>query len=107
MGNILVIGSSNTDMVVKTNRFPLPGETIMGGDFYVFSGGKGANQAVAAARWGGQVTLVCKIGDDVFGQKAITGFNAEHIDTRFIKIAEQHASGVALILVNDSGENEI
>ena len=71
MAKIVVIGSSNTDMVVKTARFPVPGETLLGGEFFMFSGGKGANQAVAAARIGGNVTLVCKTGDDIFGKRAI------------------------------------
>jgi ribokinase len=66
MAKILVVGSSNTDMVVKTKRFPLPGETILGGDFFMFSGGKGANQAVAAARVGGEVTFICKKVTDIF-----------------------------------------
>ena len=79
MPNILVIGSSNTDMVVKTERFPQAGETILGGEFFMFPGGKGANQAVAAARLGGEVTFICKVGQDIFGTQAVEGFKKEGI----------------------------
>ena len=68
---ILVVGSSNTDMVIKTHKFPVPGETILGGRFLMNAGGKGANQAVAAARLGGLVTFVGKIGNDIFGKQAV------------------------------------
>jgi ribokinase len=104
---ILVIGSSNTDMVVKTTRFPQPGETIIGGDFFMFPGGKGANQAVAAARMGGDVCFICKTGDDLFGRQAEAGFRQEGIHTQYILKAPDLASGVALITVDASGENEI
>lgn len=107
MAKIVVIGSSNTDMVVKTARFPVPGETLLGGEFFMFSGGKGANQAVAAARIGGDVTLVCKTGDDIFGKRAIEEFKKEGISTMFIEMSADKASGTALILVNEKGENEI
>jgi ribokinase len=63
--SIVIAGSSKTDMVLKTARFPKPGETILGGDFFMFQGGKGANQAVAAARLGGNITFVCKVGTDI------------------------------------------
>ncbi len=104
---ITVIGSSNTDMVVKTERFPKPGETILGGEFFLFPGGKGANQAVAAARLGGEVTLVAKVGNDLFGKQALVGFKAENINTKFVFKDKSTASGVALITVNAEGENEI
>jgi ribokinase len=107
MAKILVIGSSNTDMVVKASRFPQPGETIMGDSFFMFPGGKGANQAVAAARMGGTVSFVCRVGDDLFGHQAVAGFQQENIDTRFCVHDALHASGVALITVNTKGENEI
>ncbi|WP_299529891.1 ribokinase [Ulvibacterium sp.] len=107
MSKIVVIGSSNTDMVVKTKRFPEPGETILGGDFYMFPGGKGANQAVAAARAGGEVIFICCLGDDLFGQNALKGYAKEGIDIDSVKIVEKEASGVALITVNGEGENEI
>lgn len=107
MPKIVVIGSSNTDMVVKTDRFPEPGETILGGDFYMFPGGKGANQAVAAARAGGEVSFICAVGDDVFGQNALKGYAAENIHVSSALVIENEASGVALITVNGEGENEI
>lgn len=107
MKPLYVIGSSNTDMVVKTDRFPAPGETIMGGDFFMFPGGKGANQAVAAARAGGDVHFICSVGDDVFGKNAISGYSKEGIDVSRVQVVHGKASGVALITVNDEGENEI
>lgn len=107
MSKIIVIGSSNTDMVVKTNKFPVPGETILGGEFFMFSGGKGANQAVAASRMGIEVTLICKTGNDIFGQRAIEEFKKEGIITRYIGTDFEKASGTALILVDEKGENKI
>ncbi len=107
MSKIVVIGSSNTDMVVKTSRFPNPGETILGGTFFMFAGGKGANQAVAAARMGGDVVLVTKVGNDVFGKQAIEGFQKEKINTAYISTDHDKASGTALIIVNEAGENKI
>jgi ribokinase len=104
---IIVIGSSNTDMVLKTDRFPKPGETILGGNFFMFHGGKGANQAVAAARLGGDVTFICKVGADLFGDNAINHYAKENINVSQISKAENAPSGVALITVNAEGENEI
>ncbi|HET6454854.1 MAG TPA: PfkB family carbohydrate kinase, partial [Armatimonadota bacterium] len=102
---IMVIGSSNTDMSVKTDHLPQPGETILGGKFFMAHGGKGANQAVAAARLGGEVTFVARIGSDIFGDNAIEGFEKEGIDTRFIVRDADEQSGVALIFVDREGEN--
>ncbi|WP_337042445.1 ribokinase [Emticicia sp. 17c] len=107
MSKIIVIGSSNTDMVVKTTRFPNPGETILGGTFFMFAGGKGANQAVAAARMGGDITFITKTGNDIFGKQAIEGFKKENINTDFISTDAEKASGTALIIVNEAGENKI
>lgn len=104
---IVVIGSTNTDMVIKTPRFPAPGETLLGGKFFMFPGGKGANQAVAAARLGASVTFVAKTGNDVFGERARVHFGAEGIDTRYVFNDPENASGVALITVDDAGENTI
>ena len=103
--NILVVGSTNTDMVVKTTHLPLPGETVLGGVFLMNAGGKGANQAVAAARLGAQVAFVCKTGNDIFGQQAKLLFANEGIDTRSIFSDAEHPSGVALITVDAQGEN--
>lgn len=94
-------------MVVRTPRFPQPGETILGGHFYMFPGGKGANQAVAAARLGGQVSFVAKVGDDVFGHQSKEGFLKEHINIDHLITDPIHPSGVALITVNAEAENEI
>lgn len=102
---ILVIGSSNTDMVIKTTKLPAPGETILGGDFFMNQGGKGSNQAVAAARLGGKVIFVAKTGNDIFGSQAKRLLKAEKIDTRFVLTDHGSPSGVALITVNAEGEN--
>jgi len=105
--NIVVVGSTNTDMVVKSSRLPRPGETILGGHFFMNGGGKGANQAVAAVRLGGNVSLIGKTGDDIFGREALDSFKREGIDTRHMAIDNKNPSGVALISVDDSGENTI
>jgi ribokinase len=105
--NIVVVGSSNTDMVVKTKNIPAVGETVIGGDFVMAPGGKGANQAVAAARLGAKVTFVAKVGQDMFGDRAVEGYKAEGINTDFIIRDGENATGVALILVDDRGENLI
>jgi ribokinase len=104
---IIVVGSSNTDMVLKTTRFPKPGETILGGDFFVFQGGKGANQAVAAARAGGNIHLICRIGNDAFGTNAIEHYSHEGINVSGIVQDENVPTGVAVITVNAEGENSI
>jgi ribokinase len=107
MKNILVIGSSNTDMIIRVPRIPRPGETILGGTFSMAPGGKGANQAVSAARAGGRVTFVARVGDDIFGRQALRNFEADGIDIRFIARDASAQSGVALINVADDGENAI
>jgi ribokinase len=107
MSGILIIGSSNTDMVIKTDKLPLPGETVLGGNFFMNAGGKGANQAVAAARLGGRVTLITKLGDDIFGKQALDSFKKEKINTEYILTDRNSPSGTALILVNNEGENSI
>jgi ribokinase len=107
MSRIIVIGSSNTDMVIKSKKLPLPGETILGGVFLMNPGGKGANQAVAAARLGGHVTFITKTGNDIFGHNAVQLFGEERIDTRYIVKDAHNPSGVALISVDENGENSI
>jgi len=102
---IVVIGSSNTDMVIKCEHLPAPGETILGGNFFMNAGGKGANQAVAAARLNGNVSFIAKVGNDVFGRQAIDLFIKENIKTEYIFIDEINPSGVALITVDVKGEN--
>ena len=107
MNRIIVVGSSNTDMVIKSRKLPLPGETILGGTFFMNPGGKGANQAVAAARLNGNVTFVTKTGNDIFGSEAKHLFNRENIDTRYLISDANNPSGVALINVDENGENSI
>lgn len=103
--SLVVVGSSNTDMVIKTHHLPVPGETILGGNFFMNPGGKGANQAVAAQRLGAEVTLICKTGNDIFGSQSVKGFNEEGINTNFIITDAENPSGVALITVDKNGEN--
>ena len=105
MEKIFIIGSTNTDMVVITDRLPLPGETKLGGSFFMNAGGKGANQAVAAARLGGDITFVTKVGKDIFGKQAVEGFKKEQIETNFVFVDEHAPSGTALIIVDEGGEN--
>ncbi|MEX6687738.1 ribokinase [Danxiaibacter flavus] len=104
-GKIIVVGSSNTDMVIKTTHLPLPGETILGGTFFMNAGGKGANQAVAAARLKGNVAFIGKVGNDMFGEQARELFQKEGIDVSGVVTDAQHPSGVALITVDEKGEN--
>jgi len=104
---IVVVGSSNMDLVVKTDRIPTLGETILGGDFLMVPGGKGANQAVAAAKLGASVHLVARLGDDLFGRQSLANFQKEGVDTRYVALAADVASGVALITVDADGNNVI
>ena len=102
---ILVIGSSNTDMVICTGHLPLPGETVIGGTFFMNPGGKGANQAVTVARLGGRVSFICKTGSDIFGHQSNQLFNEEGIDTSYVFSDTKNPSGVALITVDTDAEN--
>ena len=104
MGKILVLGSSNTDMTVKTATLPAPGETVLGGDFTMSPGGKGANQAVAAIRAGGEVSFICKVGRDQFGDNALDHYSEEGIDIS-ASLRSDRPSGVALITVDRDAEN--
>ncbi|MGB4415490.1 MAG: ribokinase, partial [Paludibacter sp.] len=102
---IVVIGSCNTDMVVKSDRLPMPGETVLGGAFMMNQGGKGANQAVAVARLGGNATFITKTGNDLFGKQSIEMFDKENINIDNILSDPHQPSGVALIMVDVNGEN--
>lgn len=102
---IVVVGSSNTDMVIKAERLPVPGETVIGGQFMMNPGGKGANQAVAIARMGGAVTFVTKTGNDLFGRQSMELYNSENVNTDFVFSDPDQPSGVALISVDAYGEN--
>ena len=104
---IVVIGSSNTDMILKMKTIPRPGETILGGDFFTAQGGKGANQAVAAAKCGGRVAFVARIGNDVFGDTSLRGYSECGIDVSHIVRDRDAASGIALIFVDEHGQNAI
>jgi ribokinase len=104
---IAVVGSVNADMVIKAARLPVPGETVAGGRFVMTPGGKGANQAVAAARLGADVTLIAKVGQDLFGDQAVAGFEREGIRTDAILRDTEAATGIALIMVDDNGQNLI
>ena len=104
---IVVVGSSNTDMVVKSQRIPVPGETVTGGQFVMAPGGKGANQAVAAARLGAEVSFVARVGQDMFGEQAVEGYHKEGILTDLILQDPKNHTGVALIMVDEQGENLI
>lgn len=105
MNKIVVIGSCNTDMVIKANRLPVPGETVLGGTFLMNPGGKGANQAVAASRLGGNITFIAKTGNDLFGKQSVELYNSEGINTSYIFSDPNNPSGVALISVDAFGEN--
>ena len=105
--SIVVIGSSNTDMIIRLDHIPKPGETILGEQFLIVGGGKGANQAVAAARAGGNITFVARVGQDMFGEKAVAGFVQDGIHVEYITRDPSTPSGVALIFVAKEGENSI
>ncbi len=105
MNKIVVIGSSNTDMVVKTSHLPIGGETVLGGDFFMNAGGKGANQAVASARYGNKVVFVAKTGDDLFGRQVREALKEDKIITDYVFTDEEHPSGVALITIDKDAEN--
>lgn len=107
MTPIYVFGSSNTDMVVKAEKLPGRGETVIGDTFLMNPGGKGANQAVTAARLGGSVIFVARVGNDLFGKQALQQFQREKINTQHVKVDEDNPSGVALISVDKNGENSI
>ncbi len=104
---IFVIGSINTDMVAMTEVLPSPGETVMSREFMMTAGGKGANQAVAAARMGGDVTMIGRLGNDVFAEQSIKRLKSENINCEFIAKDTEKSSGVALISVDQNGENHI
>jgi ribokinase len=104
---IVVVGSSNTDLVVRAPALPAAGQTVLGTSFFRAAGGKGANQAVAAARLGARVTLVARVGLDEFGEVSLSNLRREGIDTSFVVVDPDAPSGVALIVVGDEGENAI
>lgn len=104
---VCVVGSSNIDLISKVPRLPVLGETMIGHSFHLGYGGKGANQAVMAAKLGAQVTMVTKVGRDVFGEDTLKNYRAQGIDTTWVLFDETRASGVAPIFVNDNAQNFI
>jgi ribokinase len=107
MPDILVVGSLNADLVVRTPRFPKPGETISGEDLHIIPGGKGANQAVAAARQNTSVAMVGRVGNDSFGPELISNLERNHVDAAHVQIDSQSATGTATIIVDANGQNSI
>lgn len=106
MNKIVVIGSSNTDMVVRSEHLPRPGESVLGGDFMMAGGGKGANQAIAVARMGHNVVFSAAVGRDMFGDAAVAGYQRFGVDTSYI-VRKDTPSGIALIMVDGAGQNSI
>jgi ribokinase len=104
---VVVVGSANIDLVTYTDQFPRPGETIFGREFSLGFGGKGANQAVAARLCRGEVSMVARVGDDLFGPATVENFRAQGIDTRRVQVTPGVSSGVAPIFVEPSGQNRI
>jgi ribokinase len=107
MPNIIVVGSLNADLVVRTPRFPQPGETISGEDLQIIPGGKGANQAVAAARQGISVAMVGRVGNDSFGPELINNLKQNHVDISHVQTDPGSATGTAIIVVDANGQNSI
>ena len=106
-GLVVVIGSVNVDLVVSTDRLPAPGETVLGGRFAVHHGGKGANQAVAAARAGARVAMIGAVGADDYGERSVAALESEGIEVTRLRHVETEPTGVALIVVGPRGENQI
>ncbi|MGB2960092.1 MAG: PfkB family carbohydrate kinase, partial [Bacteroidota bacterium] len=104
---ILVVGSANMDMVVTTRRFPMPGETVFGASFGMFPGGKGANQAVSAAKLGGHVTFVGRMGKDLFRENLSASMQRDGVEMKEVIVDPKEPTGTALITVDGSGQNEI
>ena len=107
MAKILVVGSINMDLVIRVPHAPEPGETVLGGDFTTYPGGKGANQAVAASRMGGDVTMVGRVGNDDFGDSLIQTLLDDRVKTTYVIKDADAATGVAMIAVTADGENMI
>ncbi|TEU14504.1 MAG: ribokinase [Anaerolineales bacterium] len=104
---IAVVGSLNMDLVVRAPHMPIPGETVIGSDFRTIPGGKGANQAVAAARLGAEVTMIGRVGDDDFGRAQLRNLGELGIDTTHVIVDPEAATGIALITLDASGQNSI
>jgi len=107
MARIVVLGSLNMDLIVRMNRLPAPGETVLGGDLVTALGGKGANQAVAAARLGGQISMVGRVGMDANGHAQRAALEAAGVDTQWLLPDPSSPTGVAFILLDQAGQNSI
>ncbi|TNH90887.1 PfkB family carbohydrate kinase, partial [Aeromonas sobria] len=107
MNRLVVLGSVNADHVLRVPHFPRPGETLTGHSYQVVPGGKGANQAVAAARLGAPVSFIARIGDDAIGHQMKTGFAQDGIDVSAVELDDTLPTGIAIIYVSDEGENSI
>lgn len=107
MSKIVVVGSYVVDLMSRTPHLPKPGETVLGGPFKMGPGGKGGNQATAAARCGSEVTFLTKLGDDTFGREALAHFQKENVDIQYVKVDPNESTGAALIAVDDQSENSI
>jgi len=105
--HICVVGSSNIDLTFRTSRLPVAGETLAGSDFHLGHGGKGSNQAIAAARLGARVTMITRVGQDLFGEQMIANYRAQGVDTTHVLIDRERPSGVAAIVVDDQARNSI
>src|SRR5437868_5002484 len=106
-GDVLIVGSINVDLVVRAASLPARAETVSGGTFARYQGGKGANQAVAASRLGAHIVMVGAVGDDEFGRSAVDDLRAEGVDVSRIAMLSGQATGIALIVVDERGENQI
>ncbi len=107
MKNIVVLGSINTDFVIQTPRFPRVGETVLGEEYKVHYGGKGANQAIAAARLGSNVSMIARVGNDSYGKSAIQNLEKQSVNVNSIAVDDNAPSGVAFVIIDDSGNNSI
>jgi ribokinase len=107
MSEVVVVGSLNMDLVVRAPHLPVPGETLLGGGFSTTPGGKGANQAVAAARLGAGTAMIGCVGEDAFGRQLRGGLELDHVDASAVRTVPGRSSGVALIVVDDGGRNGI
>ncbi len=104
---IVVVGSLNMDLIATAPHTPLPGETVLGDSFSTALGGKGANQAVAAARLGGQVSMIGRVGDDEYGEAQRSGLARDGVDSTYVNVDPDSHTGIALITVDTKGENSI
>lgn len=107
MARVVVLGSMNMDLVVRVPKLPRPGDTVLGDRLLTVPGGKGANQAVAAARLGAEVRMIARVGGDAFGTELVSGLQADGVDTSGVAVDAVEPSGVALIVVDGEGENQI